>query len=65
MLSKKTAYHKLVSKANNSDTSRFALETKYDTDKPDLDKKISDAEKKIPGTIGLVKKQIIILKQVK
>ena len=39
---------------NNIDTSRFALKTKYDTDKSEL-------ENKIPDTSGLVKK-IIILK---
>ena len=55
---KKTVYNKLVTKVNNIDVSGFALKTKYDTDKSDLVKKISDAEKKIPNTIGLVKKQI-------
>ena len=49
-------YDKLVTKVNNIDTSRFALKTKYDTDKSGLEKKISDADKKIPDTSGLVKK---------
>ena len=31
------------------------LETKYDTDKSNLEKKISDADKKIPDTSELVK----------
>ena len=51
---KKTTYDKLVAKVNtiplnNIDTSRFALKTKYDTDKSEL-------ENKIPDTSGLVKK---------
>ena len=57
MLSKKTVYDKLVTKVNSIDTSGFILKTKYDdTDKSDLEKKIRDAEKKIPDTIGFVKK---------
>ena len=32
-------YEKLVAKVNNSDTSRFVLQTKYNTDKSDLEKK--------------------------
>ena len=39
-------YDKLVAKVNNIDTTGFFLETKYDTDKSDLEKKISDADKK-------------------
>ena len=58
-------YDKLVAKVNNIDTSGFVLKTKYDTDKPDLEKKISDSEKKIADTNGLVKKQIILLKLLK
>ena len=39
------------------------LKTKYNTDKSDLEKKISDANKKVPDTSGTVKKkQIIMLK---
>ena len=52
----KNVYDKLVTKVNNIDTSRFVLKTKYDTDKSDIEKKISDADKKIPNTSGLVKK---------
>ena len=55
-LSRKLVYYKLVTNVNNIDTSGFVLKTKYDTDKSDLEKKISDADKKIPGTSGLVKK---------
>ena len=48
-LLKKTVYDKLVAKVNNIDTSEFVLQTKYDADKTDL-------EKKIPDTSKLVKK---------
>ena len=43
---KKTVYDKLVTKVNNADISGFVLNTKYDTDKSDLEKKISNADKK-------------------
>ena len=52
----KTVHDKLVAKVNNIDTSRFVLKTKYGTDKLDLEKKISDGDKKLPDTSGLVKK---------
>ena len=56
---KKAVYNKLVAKVNNTVTSDFVLKTKYQTDKTELEKKISD-------TSGLVrKKQIIILKLLK
>ena len=61
----KTVYDKLVGKVNNIDISGFVLKTKYDTDKSDLEKKISDADKELPDTSGLVKKKIIMLKLVK
>ena len=57
--------HKLVKKVIYIDTSGFLNKTKYDTDKSDLGKKISDADRKIPDTCGLVKKQIIMLKLAK
>ena len=53
---KKTEYDKLVTKVNNIDTTRFVLKTKYDTDKSDLEKKISDTEKKFSNTSAFVKK---------
>ena len=53
---KNTVYDKFVAKVNNSDTSGFALKTKYDTDKSDLEKKIGDAGKTIADTSRLVKK---------
>ena len=36
---KKTVYDKLVAKVNNIDTSDFALKTKYNTDKSELERK--------------------------
>ena len=39
---KKTVYDKLAAKVNNIDTSDFVLKTKYQTDKTELEKKISD-----------------------
>ena len=60
---KKTKYKKLVTKVDNIDTIGFALKTKSDTDKSDLEKKISDAEKKILNTSALVKKKkVTVLK---
>ena len=44
---KKTVYNKLVAKVNNIDTAGFVLKTTYDTDKSELEKKISHADKKI------------------
>ena len=46
---KKFVYDKLVTKVNAIDTSDFALKTKYDIDKSELENKILD-------TSGLVKK---------
>ena len=56
MLLIKTVHGKLVAKVDNIDTGGFVLKTKYDIDKSDLEKKISDAEKKISNISGLVKK---------
>ena len=53
---KKTVYDKLVAKVNSIDTTGFVLKTTHDTDKSDLEKKISDADKKIPDTSDLAKK---------
>ena len=57
-MSEKAIYDKLVAKVNAIDTSRFALKTKCDTDKSDLEKKIPDAN-------GLFKKYIVMLKSLK
>ena len=56
MLSKKTVYDKLSAKVNNIDSSKFVLKAKYDADKSNLEKKISDADKKISVNSRLVKK---------
>ena len=65
---KKTVYDKLVAKVNNIDTSDFVLKTKYQTDKTELENKISDVsnlvkktdltelENKIPDISNLAKK---------
>ena len=42
-----TVYDKFTAKVNNIDTSRFVLKTKYDTDKSSLEKRSSDADKKV------------------
>ena len=42
---KKVEYNKLVTKVDNIDTTGFVLKTAYDTDKSDLEKKISNADK--------------------
>ena len=55
---KKTVYDKLVAKVDNIETIGFVLKTKFDADKAELEKKISD-------TISLLKNQIIMLKLVK
>ena len=60
---KKTEYKKLVTKVDNIDTTGFVLKTRYDTDKSDLEKKISDVDKKIfLIQVHLLKRQIIFLK---
>ena len=53
---KKTVYDKLVATVHNIDITKFALKTTYDTDKSDLEKKISETDKKIPDTSELAKK---------
>ena len=57
-LLKKTVYNKLATEVNNIDTCRFLLKTKYNTDKLELEKKITDIS-------NFVKNLIIILKLVK
>ena len=41
-VAKKTEYNKLVKKVYNIDTTGFVLKTTYDTDKSDLENKVSD-----------------------
>ena len=43
---KKAIYDKLVAKVNNIDITEFVLKATYDTHKSELEKKISDADKK-------------------
>ena len=43
---KNNEYGKLVAIVNNIDTTRFVLKTTYDTDKSELQKETSDADKK-------------------
>ena len=45
----KNVYNKLVAKVDNIDSSDFVLKTNYNTDKTELENKITDAS-------GLVKK---------
>ena len=54
---KKTVYDKLVAKVNKIDNTGFVLKTRYDTDKPNLEKKISDADTKIPDKNELAEKK--------
>ena len=51
-------YDKLVAKVNNIDIARFVLKTKYGTDNLDLEKKISDADRKVLILVDLLKRQI-------
>ena len=51
----KTVYDKLVIELKNIDTSGFVLETKYDTDKSNVEKKISNAGKKYLILVELIK----------
>ena len=53
---KKTLYNKSAAKVNYIISNGFLLKTKYDADKSDLEKKISDTDKKSPDTSGLAKK---------
>ena len=54
---KKTVYDKLVAKVNNIDISGLILETKYDEDNTEL-------EKKFLMLVNLLKNEIIMLKLV-
>ena len=58
---KKTIYDKLVAKVNSIDTSAFVLKTKYDTDKIELEKKISDVTDFITKEIKLTELENKIL----
>ena len=47
---KKAVYDKLVAKVNNIDTNDFVLKTKYQTDKTELEKKISNVSNVVKKT---------------
>ena len=53
---KKTERNESVTKVNAFVTSGFVLKIQNNTDKSGPEKKINDAEKKIPHTSGTVKK---------
>ena len=46
----------MVKKVDTIDTTGYVFKTTYDTDKSDLENKISDADKKFPDTSDLAKK---------
>ena len=54
---KKTAYDKLVAKVNNIDTNDFVLQTKYQTDKTELEKKIPDVSNLVKNKTHWIGKQ--------
>ena len=54
---KRTKYNKLVTKVDNIDTTDFVKKTIYEKDGADLEKKISDVDKKIPMLVIWLKKQ--------
>ena len=62
---KKTEYDKLASKVNSINTIVFVPKTKYEKYDADLEKKISDVDKKIPNFSDLGKKQILMLRLLK
>ena len=72
---KKTAYDKLATKVNNINTSEFALKTKFQIDKAELEKKIPDdlvkkaklteLENKIPDVSSLATKTALVVLQKK
>ena len=50
---RKAVYDKLAAKVNNIDTSDFVLKTKYQTDKTELEKKITDVTNFVKKTNSL------------
>ena len=57
---RKTAYDKLVTEVNKIDTRGLVLKNKYASDKSNLGKKISEADKKLLEISGLVKTKNIL-----
>ena len=64
-----SVYNNLVTKVNNTGTSRFALKTKYDAERKEYlgftEKKIQIQKRKFLVLMGLLKIQIIMLKLLK
>ena len=57
---RKTVYDKLVTEVNKIDTKGLVLKNKYASDKSNLGKKISEADKKLLEISGLVKTKNIL-----
>ena len=62
---KKIEYNKLVTKVDNTDTTNFIKETKYEKDESDFEDKTNKIDRQIPHISNLVKKQILIPKLLK
>ena len=54
----KTVREKLVAKVNNIDTIELVLKTQYDKEILDLEKEISDSDKKFIILVGLLKNKL-------
>ena len=54
----KTVREKLVAKVNNIDTIGLVLKTQYDKEILDLEKEISDSNKKFIILVGLLKNKL-------
>ena len=54
----KTVCEKLVAKVNNIDTIELVLKTQYDKEILDLEKEISDSDKKFIILVGLLKNKL-------
>ena len=66
MLLKKTEYNKLVTKVDNIDTTNFVSRIRYVNNGSDLEKKISDVDKKkFLMLVACLIKQISTLKLLK
>ena len=59
---KKTVNYKLFTKLSAIDSSGFVLKTQYSTDKSGLEKKVDEADMKIPDTNKIVNKNNIMLR---
>ena len=57
---RKTVYDKLVTEVNKIDTRGLVLKNKYASDKSNLEKKISEADKKLLDISGIVKAKNIL-----